>query len=335
MAVRVWQVTNLQGFMPSVFLSYSREDLPLVEQLASRLTAASDIKIWRDQEKIYGGQKWPKILGEAIADQDVFLLAWSKNTAESHFVEFEWTTAIALKKSVVPCFLDDTPLPASLKAFHGHSAIDTSGIIRTLQGSPLADAARRAPVIQSLDEIAATDEKEVLEQVSNIFNQQRWVVKGDVFQAGRDIHYHAAPESQRGQKRKSLLDNGLTWVTLIGGLLTIVTLTLGILDKLPWSISGDARGKTFDQPVAGQVIDATTGDPLPGVRVSVIGFQVEPKTTNQDGHFRFDRLRGEKQQKIDITARKDCYKVETIGATLGNTNLRPALEPSDSARCHK
>ena len=106
--------------MPSVFLSYSRADLPLIEQLAARLRASSpEILIWRDQEKIYGGQQWPKVLGEAIADQDVFLLAWSKNSAASHFVEFEWCTAIALKKTIVPCLLDETPLLYRSEHFMG------------------------------------------------------------------------------------------------------------------------------------------------------------------------------------------------------------------------
>jgi hypothetical protein len=57
--------------MPTVFLSHSREDLPLIEQLEARLKTHPQISIWRDQEKIYGGQKWPKVLGEAIADWDV------------------------------------------------------------------------------------------------------------------------------------------------------------------------------------------------------------------------------------------------------------------------
>ena len=94
--------------MPSVFVSYSRADLRLIEQLEARLKDHPEISIWRDQDKIYGGQKWPKVLGEAIADQDVFLLPWSRNSAASHFVEFEWCTAIALKKTIVPCLLDDT-----------------------------------------------------------------------------------------------------------------------------------------------------------------------------------------------------------------------------------
>lgn len=91
--------------MPSVFVSYSRADLPLIEQLEASLKASSpDISIWRDQEKIRGGAKWPKVLGEAIADQDVFLLAWSKNSAASHFVEFEWCTAMrSRKRSYLTC----------------------------------------------------------------------------------------------------------------------------------------------------------------------------------------------------------------------------------------
>lgn len=103
--------------MPSVFLSYPRADLPLIEQLEAQLKSYPDIAIWQDQEKIYGGQKWPKVLGEAIADQEVFLLAWSENSAISHFVELEWNTAIALKKTIIPCLLDDTPLAPSLRAF--------------------------------------------------------------------------------------------------------------------------------------------------------------------------------------------------------------------------
>lgn len=104
--------------MPTVFLSYSRADLPLIEQLEARLLDRPEIAIWRDQDKIYGGQKWPKILGEAIADHDVFLLAWSKNAAAFHFVDLEWTTALGLKKTIIPCLLDSTPLPPLLRATH-------------------------------------------------------------------------------------------------------------------------------------------------------------------------------------------------------------------------
>ncbi len=91
--------------MPSVFLSYSHEDLPLIEQLETQLKSHPEVSVWRDQDKIYGGQKWPKMWGKAIASQDGFLLVWSKTAAKSKRVEFEWRTAIALKKADHRSFL--------------------------------------------------------------------------------------------------------------------------------------------------------------------------------------------------------------------------------------
>lgn len=77
--------------LPSVFFSYSRNDLALIKELEAQLKAQPKVSIWRDQKKIYGGQKWPRVLGEAIVDQDVVLPAWSKRAAASYFVEFEWS----------------------------------------------------------------------------------------------------------------------------------------------------------------------------------------------------------------------------------------------------
>lgn len=179
--------------MPSVFLSYSRADLPLIKQLELQLTSHSEIAIWRDQEKIYGGQKWPKVLGEAIANQDVFLLAWSKNSAVSQFVEFEWCTAIALKKTIVPCLLDETPLAPSLRALHGYRLNDTTGLIQSLRSALLADGQRRELVIRKLNEISATEETAVLAQAKAVFAQQQWTVQGNVYQAAGDIHIHQGP----------------------------------------------------------------------------------------------------------------------------------------------
>ncbi len=179
--------------MPTVFLSYSRTDLSLIEQLEAQLKGHPEISIWRDQEKIYGGQKWPKVLGEAIADQDVFLLAWSNNSAASHFVELEWNTAIALKKAIVPCLFDDTVLAPILSALHGHRLDDVSSLIKTLAVAPLADAQRQRPVIERLNEIVETEEKAVLEQAKTIFTLQQWIVQGDFYQIA-NFNYYAAPK---------------------------------------------------------------------------------------------------------------------------------------------
>ncbi len=52
--------------MPNVFMSYARADLEIVRQLEKGLLEGG-IAVWRDQERLYGGQKWPKELGKAIA----------------------------------------------------------------------------------------------------------------------------------------------------------------------------------------------------------------------------------------------------------------------------
>jgi hypothetical protein len=91
--------------MPTVFMSYSWDDVGYAEQLEADLKGVG-INVWRDQHKLYGGQLWPKELGEAIAAQDAVLLLWSGKTADTHFVEFEWSTAIALNIPIIPCLID-------------------------------------------------------------------------------------------------------------------------------------------------------------------------------------------------------------------------------------
>jgi hypothetical protein len=116
--------------MPSVFLSYARANLEVVDNLVLSLMNqklnSTDISIWRDQEKLYGGQKWPQALGEAISKCDFFLLAWSSSPATSHFVQFKWTIAIALRKKIITCMLDETGLPPSLAADQAIDARDLS-----------------------------------------------------------------------------------------------------------------------------------------------------------------------------------------------------------------
>ena len=235
--------------MPSVFLSYSRADLPLIEQLAARLRASSpEILIWRDQEKIYGGQQWPKVLGEAIADQEVFLLAWSKNSAISHFVELEWNTAIALKKTIIPCLLDDTPLAPSLSVFHGYSAKDVAGLATCLSAAPPADQSRRTPVLGKLHDITALEETAVLAQAKAVFAQQQWTVQGNIYQAGGDIHIHNAPSTATTpEKAKPLVERWQAWAGLTVAVLTAVTLLLDLSAK--WG-GAPPSAVPLEQPLA-------------------------------------------------------------------------------------
>ena len=316
--------------MPSVFLSYSRDDLPFIEQLEGQLKNHSEISIWRDQDKIYGGQKWPKVLGEAIADQDVFLLAWSKNSAVSDWVEFEWTTAIALKKTIIPCLLDSTTLPPSLAATHGTPVSDIPKIIAALIGAvPTEDTGRRAEVVRKLSELTATKPADVLAAARILLDQRNWTVHGNVYQA--DTINFPQPPTPVSKDEKNFLYQWQLWVGLAVGLLTLVTLLLDLPQKLrelgsPKSQS-EGSSPMITQPLAGQTLDETTNQPLGGVLVSLPDYDMK-KTTEPDGHFRF-QIGAPKQLNVKFTAQKEGYKTYSNYATLGNTDLRFAMEKNE------
>src|SRR5215467_14619280 len=118
--------------MPKVFISYARADGPAVQRLTQALTA-DGVTVWRDLDSLHGGQQWPKVIGEAIATNDLLLLVWSEHAATSHFVEQEWTTAIALRKTLLPCVLDATPLPPALSAVNAVDARQLTAALPKIQ----------------------------------------------------------------------------------------------------------------------------------------------------------------------------------------------------------
>ena len=63
----------------------------------------------------------PKLLGKRLQPTTCCYSSGRRSPA-SHFVEFEWNTALALQKSILPCWLDQTPLPPALSAINGIDA---------------------------------------------------------------------------------------------------------------------------------------------------------------------------------------------------------------------
>ncbi|HEY7495933.1 MAG TPA: toll/interleukin-1 receptor domain-containing protein, partial [Candidatus Tectomicrobia bacterium] len=137
--------------MTRVFLSYARNDLQVVQRLEQEIVAHG-LTVWRDQDSIYGGQQWPKAIGEAIATHDRVVLVWSQHAARSHFVELEWNIALALQTSIIPCWLDQTPLPPALSSTNG---IDLRVLLEALprllkalhQSAAPPEAMRQASVV--------------------------------------------------------------------------------------------------------------------------------------------------------------------------------------------
>jgi TIR domain len=307
----------------SIFLSYSRQDVHHVQLVEPRLREHG-VSVWRDQEKLYAGQKWPKALGEAIAANDCLLLLWSKNAAKSEYVELEWCTALALRKTIVPCLLDDTPLPASLTAIHAVGLNEIGEAILKILTAPAqqsgqADEAQTRNVMSQMAKIAAREPREVLRQVKATFAQNQWTVHGPVYQAKGDIHISSPPPAQ---SQKTLLEKWQTWVALIVGMLTAITLLTQLLKEKPIvskpkETASQQNAQVLEQSLAGSILDET-GEPLFSAKVSLLLSDKEWTTVTDDlGRFKF-RVTAPLEEEVTLIAQKDGYRTEKRYTHLGN-----------------
>jgi hypothetical protein len=314
---------------PRVFLSYTRVDLPVVQQLEQGLTA-NGVSVWRDQEKIRGGQKWPKVLGEAIATQDYFLLAWSKNARDSHFVEFEWCTAVALKKTIIPCMLDDTPLPPSLTADQNVDAKEptkaVAAVLQALQISPSQAAPQHTrAVIEQLASIKAIKEKEVTRAAKTIFGEHNWIVQGDVhqYQAARDINITNPPSSKA---EKTWLEKWGLAAGLAVSVLTVLTLVPQV--RKEWvSVFWPSDGQTVEHHLGGFIQDDQSNQYLVDVKVTVTSSEFSKSVkTNEQGYFIFRDIPGHQNKKLIMKAEKEGYHHVEEDVELGDSKMRFAMK---------
>lgn len=86
--------------------------------VASRLEQALErkgLRVWLDDAEIRLGVLLGKELQDSIRASRVLLLLWSAHAASSRWVTSEWLTAFHMDRFIVPCVLDDTPLPQCLQ----------------------------------------------------------------------------------------------------------------------------------------------------------------------------------------------------------------------------
>jgi hypothetical protein len=297
--------------MPTVFMSYSWDDVSYAEQLEADLKGVG-INVWRDQQKLYGGLLWPKELGEAIAAQDAILLLWSGKAADSHFVEFEWTTSIALKIPIIPCLIDTTPLPPALRAIQ---AVQISPIescvqqILTALKAPQIGKSRleTSRVIDALATIAERDPVEVICHVRAIFSQQGWTVQGNVYQAAGDIIIQQGGE----KKEKEGIDLWVKIVGLIAAFLGIVISCYTIKDHLFTPKKQTAVIETKPQahkiPLRG-IVRTSPGEAISDATVSLNSETGRSITTTSDGGFYFANISGVSGDRVRIYVKKPGYR---------------------------
>ena len=296
--------------------------MPALQPLLQNLVAHG-ITVWRDQDNLYGGQHWPKAIGEAIAAHDVLLLVWSQEAAASHFVEFEWNTALALQKSILPCLLDQTPLPPALRAINGidarlpHEALPK--LLDALQ-QPVtpSKAEQKARVIATLEGITATDPAEVVQTARAMFMQQGWHVQGNVYQAARDIHVTLAQQPAR-----SWLEKWQTWVVSLAALLSLITVALVLPTRIQEVFTSPSATTEVLQTVSGMIADERQ-EPLADVEVFIPEFNL---TASTDRHGVFTlQVRTMPQRPVKLVARKGGYVTYRADATLGNTSFNFTMQ---------
>ncbi len=99
-----------------VFISYSRKDTAVADEITQALDAAG-VSYFIDRQGITGGMEFPEILAQAIVECKVFLYLASENSYQSKFTNSEITFAFNKKEKnrILPYIIDDSELPIGLQ----------------------------------------------------------------------------------------------------------------------------------------------------------------------------------------------------------------------------
>lgn len=99
-----------------IFISYSRKDSAIADQICAALDSAG-ITYFIDRQGIGGGFEFPAVLAENIVNSQIFLLLASKNSYESKFTMNEIVFAFNKKpkNAILPYIIDNSSLPISLE----------------------------------------------------------------------------------------------------------------------------------------------------------------------------------------------------------------------------
>lgn len=129
------------------FLSYNKVDKEAARSIGAHMVL-SGIDVWFDEWEIQAGDSIPGKLNEGLGAFDAFVLLWSADSNRSNWVRQELHSAIirAVKDSsakIVPCLLDETPLPALISDRRGVDFSDFHRGIDELLGDLTGSRTRR------------------------------------------------------------------------------------------------------------------------------------------------------------------------------------------------
>lgn len=136
-----------------MFLSYNQADVAVARSVGAHLALAG-VEVWFDEWRIKAGDSIPGRLNEGLEGFDAFVVLWSAQASRSAWVRQELNTAImrALadptgRTRVVPCSLDDTPLPPLIQDRKAVDFSERQRGIDVLLSELLGERSRRARLV--------------------------------------------------------------------------------------------------------------------------------------------------------------------------------------------
>jgi TIR domain len=102
-----------------VFLSYSYQDRPWIEEFVSSLQK-NGIDVWYDVKEIQAGERWMSHVQEALRQSSTLVIVLSSHSLKSPWVYFEIGAAVADRKRIIPVLVGDiefSRMPALLAQF--------------------------------------------------------------------------------------------------------------------------------------------------------------------------------------------------------------------------
>jgi HEAT repeat protein len=115
-----------------VFISYSREDKELGEEVETRIKDKA-FYTWRDTTNLHIGDEWILVIDKAIRDCTVLVIIITPESMASHYVTYEWSFALGLGKVVLPLIFRKPekmhPRINHLQCLQFHEEIDFWGIL--------------------------------------------------------------------------------------------------------------------------------------------------------------------------------------------------------------
>jgi formylglycine-generating enzyme required for sulfatase activity len=97
----------------TVFISYSRKDIDVANQLAQDLEKAG-FDAWWDISDLKGGDAWVRTIQAALKASKYFVVVLSPDAVESEWVEKEYTYAIGLGLKIIPILYKNCEVPMAL-----------------------------------------------------------------------------------------------------------------------------------------------------------------------------------------------------------------------------